>query len=99
MNLEEIVEAIRSYPGVTRKKVISDVICHFEIPEGSRVIEAFGEDAAVMDFGDEALLLAADGIMEDLMNKNAFWATSVISFHGVCSGSNPYCLPISAMMG
>lgn len=74
MNLEEIVESVRNYPGVTRKRVISDVICHFEIPEGSRVIEAFGEDAAVIDFGEEALLLAADGIMEDLMNKNAFWA-------------------------
>jgi putative methanogenesis marker protein 2 len=74
MDLEEIVTTIRNYPGVTRKRVISDVICHFEIPEGSRVLEAFGEDAAVIEFGENALLLAADGIMEDLMNKNALWA-------------------------
>ncbi len=74
MDLEEIVTTIRNYPGVTRKRIISDVICHFQIPEGSRVLEAFGEDAAVIEFGEDALLLAADGIMEDLMNKNAHWA-------------------------
>jgi putative methanogenesis marker protein 2 len=74
MDLEEIVSAIKNYPGVTRKKIISDVICHFPIPEDSRVIEAFGEDAAVIEFGEEALLLAADGIMEDLMQKNPHWA-------------------------
>jgi putative methanogenesis marker protein 2 len=74
MDLEEIVSAIRNYPGVTRKKIISDVICHFPIPKESRVMEAFGEDAAVIEFGEEALLLAADGIMEDLMQKNPHWA-------------------------
>jgi putative methanogenesis marker protein 2 len=74
MDLEEIVSAIRNYPGVTRKKVITEVICHFPIPKDSKVIEAFGEDAAVIEFWEEALLLAADGIMEDLMQKNAHWA-------------------------
>jgi putative methanogenesis marker protein 2 len=74
MNLQEIVSAIREYPGVTRKRIISDVIRHFPIPDGSNVIEAFGEDAAVLDHGEDALLLAADGIMEDLMERNAFWA-------------------------
>jgi putative methanogenesis marker protein 2 len=74
MELKEIVSAIRDYPGVTRKRIISDVIRHFPIPDGSNVIEAFGEDAAVIDHGEDALLLAADGIMEDLMEKNAFWA-------------------------
>jgi putative methanogenesis marker protein 2 len=54
--------------------VISDVVCHFPIPEDGNIIEAFGEDAAVIEFGDSALLLAADGIMEDLMQKNPHWA-------------------------
>lgn len=74
MNLQEIVSTIRDYPGVTRKRIISDVIRYFPIPQEGNVIEAFGEDAAVLDHGEDALLLAADGIMEDLMNKNAFWA-------------------------
>ena len=74
MDLDKIVSAVRNYKGVTRKNIIADVIGHFPIPKGSGVLWAFGEDAAVIEFGDEALLLAADGIMEDLMEKNAFWA-------------------------
>jgi putative methanogenesis marker protein 2 len=74
MNLQDIVSEIRSYPGVTRKKVISDVVKFFSIPEDSNVIASFGEDCAVLEYGEDALLLAADGIMEDLMTKNAFWA-------------------------
>jgi putative methanogenesis marker protein 2 len=74
MDLEKIVSDIRNYPGVTRKKIISDVVKHFSIPEGSGVIAHVGEDAAVIEHGESALLLAADGIMEDLMNKNPFWA-------------------------
>jgi putative methanogenesis marker protein 2 len=74
MDLKPIVKEIKSYPGITRKRIISDVIKYFPIPQEGNVIEAFGEDAAVLDHGEDALLLAADGIMEDLMNKNAFWA-------------------------
>jgi putative methanogenesis marker protein 2 len=74
MDLQKIVSEIRNYPGVTRKKVIPEVVKHFPIPRDSNVIAAMGEDAAVIEFGEEALLLAADGIMEDLMEKNAFWA-------------------------
>lgn len=74
MNLEQIVREIRSYPGVTRKKIISDVVKFFPISDDNKLIAAFGEDAAVIDHGEDALLLAGDGIMEDLMEKNAFWA-------------------------
>jgi putative methanogenesis marker protein 2 len=74
MNLRDIVSEIRSYPGVTRKKVISDVVKFLPISKDSKVIASFGEDCAVLEHGNEALLLAADGIMEDLMIKNAFWA-------------------------
>lgn len=74
MNLRRIVSEIRRYPGITRKKVISDVVKFFPIPEGSDVIASFGEDTAVIGHGENALLLAADGIMEDLMQRNAFWA-------------------------
>ncbi|UCE73198.1 MAG: methanogenesis marker 2 protein [Methanomassiliicoccales archaeon] len=74
MDLKKIAQEIRSYPGVTRKRIIPDVLKYFSIPKEGNIIAAFGEDAAVIDFGEEALLLAADGIMEDLMMKNAFWA-------------------------
>ncbi|UCF08624.1 MAG: methanogenesis marker 2 protein [Thermoplasmata archaeon] len=74
MDLDRIATEIRRYPGVTRKRIISDVIQHFPIPKESKIIAAMGEDAAVIEHGGDALLLAADGIMEDLMNKNAFWA-------------------------
>jgi putative methanogenesis marker protein 2 len=74
MDLADIVAAIRNYPGVTRKRIISDVVCHFPIPVNGNIIAAMGEDAAVIEFGEEALLLAADGIMEDLMQKNPHWA-------------------------
>lgn len=74
MDLKKIAQEIRNYPGVTRKRIIPDVVKHFPIPEESNVIAAMGEDAAVIEFGENALLLAADGIMEDLMSKNAFWA-------------------------
>ncbi|UCE38233.1 MAG: methanogenesis marker 2 protein [Thermoplasmata archaeon] len=74
MDLKKIVSEIRNYPGVTRKKVIPDVIKYFPIPKDSKVIASMGEDAAVIEFGENALLLAADGIMVDLMRRNAFWA-------------------------
>jgi putative methanogenesis marker protein 2 len=74
MDLKKIIQEIRDYPGVTRKRIISNVVSFFPISEKDNVIAAFGEDAAVLDFGEDALLLAADGIMEDLMKKNAFWA-------------------------
>jgi putative methanogenesis marker protein 2 len=74
MDLKKIAQEIRSYPGVTRKRIIPDVIKYFPIGETSKIIAAKGEDAAVIEFGENALLLAADGIMEDLMIKNAFWA-------------------------
>ncbi len=74
MELDKIVSEIRNYPGITRKKIISDVVKHFSIPEGGNIMAAIGEDAAVIEHGDSARLLATDGIMEDLMNKNPFWA-------------------------
>jgi putative methanogenesis marker protein 2 len=74
MDLKKIAQEIRNYPGVTRKRIIPDVVKHFPIPKDGKVVAAMGEDAAVIEFGENALLLAADGIMEDLMNKNAFWA-------------------------
>jgi putative methanogenesis marker protein 2 len=74
MDLKEIVSEIRNYPGVTRKRRISEVVKYFEGLVTDDVVASFGEDAAVIDRGEHVLLLATDGIMEDLMQKNAIWA-------------------------
>jgi putative methanogenesis marker protein 2 len=74
MNLDELVKEIRSHPGVTRKRLISEVVNFFPNVSGGEVIASYGEDAAVLAFGDSVLLLAADGIMESLVKANPFFA-------------------------
>jgi putative methanogenesis marker protein 2 len=87
VDLEALVSAIRSYPGVTRKHTISDVISSIPSvlpgavdPEGGRgsVLADFGEDSAVIaldnDPDGEVLLVAADGIMATLLEANPWWA-------------------------
>lgn len=74
MELEALVQSIRNHPGVTRKQMIHEVI-HF-IPNIShnRILASCGEDAAVIEFDDSVLLLAADGIMEPLMKASPYYA-------------------------
>ncbi len=74
MNLDELVKEIHSHPGVTRKRLISEVINFFPNVSGGEVLASYGEDAAVLAFGDSVLLLAADGIMESLVKANPFFA-------------------------
>jgi putative methanogenesis marker protein 2 len=74
MDLNALVDGIRKYPGVTRKKTISEVIHFFPmIPQGN-ILAAYGDDAAVIGFNDDVLLLAADGIMEALMKATPYYA-------------------------
>ena len=63
MDLQGLVDGIRNYPGVTRKRTISEVISFFPLIPNKNVLAAYGEDAAVIKFNDDVLLLAADGIM------------------------------------
>jgi uncharacterized protein len=74
MKLEGLVHEIRSHPGVTRKKTISEVLNFFPNMPSSRVLASYGEDCAVLEYGESVLLLAADGIMESLMKANPFFA-------------------------
>lgn len=74
MDLLSLVDGIRSYPGVTRKKTISEVIRFFPLIPQDNVLAAYGDDAAVIAFNDDVLLLAADGIMESLMKSNPYYA-------------------------
>jgi hypothetical protein len=74
MSLKALVDELKQYPGVTRKRSISDVINFFPKISHLNVIASYGEDAAVVEWDDRVLLLAADGIMESLMKANPFYA-------------------------
>lgn len=74
MSLRDVVRAIRSYRGVQRKRAIPSVALDLLTVPGDGVMATHGEDAAVIEFGEEILLMAADGIMEDLVRRNPKWA-------------------------
>ncbi len=74
MSVGEVVADLRGYKGVSRKHGVSDLASKLlRAPEGN-VCANYGEDAAAIEFGDSVLLLAADGIMEDLVTANPYWA-------------------------
>ncbi|MDH7597717.1 MAG: methanogenesis marker 2 protein [Methanothrix sp.] len=73
MTLESLVSELRSFVGITRKRSIGDMLRYFPAIS-DKVIADFGEDAAVIDNGDEVLLLAADGIWSVLMDADPEWA-------------------------
>lgn len=73
MNLESLAAELRGFVGITRKKRIGDALRYFPITS-DKIMASFGEDAAVIDNGDEVLLLAADGIWSKLMEADAEWA-------------------------
>jgi putative methanogenesis marker protein 2 len=73
MNLESLASELRGFVGITRKKQIGSLMQFFPI-ESERIIAAFGEDAAVIDDGEEVMLLAADGIWSKLMEVDPEWS-------------------------
>lgn len=74
MTLNAIVEAIRNYPGVTRKRHISSIVKSLPVSSFPDVFASEGEDAAAIEFGNDYILFATDGIMESLLNTNPFYA-------------------------
>jgi putative methanogenesis marker protein 2 len=74
MSVYEMAEAIRSFPGVTRKNKIHEVVDLLPTSGFPQVHAAEGEDAAVLDVGDQYILFAADGIMESLMRTDPYMA-------------------------
>ncbi|HIH98846.1 MAG TPA: methanogenesis marker 2 protein [Thermoplasmata archaeon] len=75
-SLDQIIEGVRRYQGVTRKNMISAVIEFLPEHRNPNILAGFGEDAAVIldGDGDSTLLLATDGIMEDFLNADPFFA-------------------------
>ncbi|HKM09965.1 MAG TPA: methanogenesis marker 2 protein [Candidatus Methanomethylophilaceae archaeon] len=74
MSLEELVHTIRTFPGVTRKNPIHEVVNLLPLVEFPQVFASEGEDAAAVEYGDRYLLLAADGIMSSLVKSEPFYA-------------------------
>jgi len=77
LDLDTIVDSIKEFEGVTRKKPIKHIA---EILEdvyniSGKVELGFGDDASAIDIGnDKLLLLAADGMWGKLMEADPLWA-------------------------
>ncbi|MBP2143060.1 putative methanogenesis marker protein 2 [Methanococcus voltae] len=80
MDLKSVVNLVKTFEGVTRKKEIKNVVNNFKFNTEDcdydfEIIADFGDDAAIIGYDDEnAILLAADGIWGRLLEKNPYWA-------------------------
>ena len=74
MNLKELVKELRGYKGVRRKGPIGPIAMNLLPLPSEEILAAHGEDAAVIKCGREILLMAADGIREDLVERDPHWA-------------------------
>ncbi|MHC1635240.1 MAG: methanogenesis marker 2 protein [Candidatus Methanospirareceae archaeon] len=77
MNVEGLAREIKNFEGVRRKEAIFNCISFFgnSDMEGCRTIKGFGEDAAVLDIGEEHFILVAmDGIWGKLLDADPWWA-------------------------
>jgi putative methanogenesis marker protein 2 len=73
--LNEIINEIRNYPGLTRKRNIYRVTSMLApVVDFGATVADFGEDAAVIQYKDEFLLLAAEGIWSCLIEANPYGA-------------------------
>ncbi|MDI9632749.1 MAG: methanogenesis marker 2 protein [Methanolinea sp.] len=88
----EIARAVREYEGVRRKHAIGEMVRAFWT-DSPGVLASFGEDAAVIEHGDEVLLLAADGIWSRLMEADPYWAgycAVLVNIHDIAAmGGRP----------
>ena len=75
MGLNNIVNTVRNYPGLVRKRPIQEVFNLLSSTHsfGSQ-LPNYGDDAAVIPWGEGFLLLAADGIMPQLLMNEPYAA-------------------------
>ena len=72
-SLKDIINEIKSYPGITRKRNIHLITDELQsVKNFGNVIADFGEDAAVIKSDDEYLLLAVDGMWSGLIEANPY---------------------------
>jgi hypothetical protein len=73
--LIDIINEIKNYPGLTRKRNIYRATSLLApVADFGATIADFGEDAAVIHYKDEFLLLAAEGIWSGLIEANPYGA-------------------------
>ena len=77
MELKNIVDEIKNYPGITRKKDIGRVVKILSSMDGdvsSQVVTDFGEDTAAIAHDDHYLLLAAEGMWPQFVKTEPYAA-------------------------
>jgi len=77
LNLNALVDSVRSYDGITRKNFIRGAtsILDDTYNIAGRTALGFGDDASAIDIGNDTLLLmAADGMWGRLMEGDPRWA-------------------------
>ncbi len=75
INLDQIVESVRNYVGLVRKRPIKAVVEKlFTTYKYGNALPNFGDDAAVIPFKDEYLLFATDGMMTNLIINEPYAA-------------------------
>lgn len=89
---ESVAEAVRKYDGLRRKQAIGTLVKSLHI-DHEDVVASYGEDAAVIQHGRTALLLAADGIWNQLMDVDPYWAgycSILVNVHDIAAmGGRP----------
>jgi putative methanogenesis marker protein 2 len=93
MSLEDLARSLREFEGVTRKHAIGQLVKWFLRDED---LDNFGEDAAIIERGEESLLIAADGIWSKLMEADPEWAgycSILVNIHDIVAmGGTPLAL-------
>jgi len=75
LNLDQIIDRVRNYEGLLRKRPIEDVFDKLVLHgQPGPQLPNFGDDAAVIPWKDGFLLLAADGIMTRLLINEPYAA-------------------------
>ena len=75
ISLSKLKESVKNYPGVTRKKSITDIYSNLVSTHLlNQQFPSYGDDAAIIQYRDEYLLLAADGIMPSLIANEPYRA-------------------------
>ena len=75
MDLSALIAKIRNYPGLTRKQPIREVFEKLILDQSfGPQLPNYGDDAAVIPWKEDYLLLAADGIMPQLLINEPYAA-------------------------
>lgn len=75
IDIEKVVERVRGYPGVQRKQPIAAVVERLnQTHRFGTQLPNWGDDAAAIPWGDEYLLVAADGIVTQLLVNEPYAA-------------------------